>query len=204
MSLAYTNDENSVWSKRYGELTTQQKIDKAEKRLKDKKNLIEDLQNELRLLEADAFLIYKQEVIYNKIWPNIIDDASKWLAMLNKGEKIDKRKKCKEKDMFQYLTKTLQDIFGQPDIEIYEFIIEGYDHYADNILFTCHGHKFALSLPRISNISLGYYQNDGAYVFKIKLFIHDKPSFYECIGMTYEENELKDILNKWFEGDNKK
>ena len=199
MALAFTNDNHGLYINKYNEPLTITKIETAERRLKEKKDHLEDVQNEIRLLEFDAFSIYRKEVTYYFITPTTIDKARKWLEMVNNKElKLDKRKKYEEQNTFNYLTQDLQKIFDQPDIKITEISMLGYHRSADIIEFDCKGHHFILTIPIVQNISLEDYQYNGAYAFKIHLHVEEKAHIHDFVGATYDENELKDIMNKWF------
>lgn len=199
MALAFTNDEGTFYINKYHEPLSITKIETAERRLKEKKNYLADIQNELRLLELDAFNTYRKEVIYTWLLPGIVAKARKWLSMCNdKNFKLDKRKKYEEKEHFNYVTHDLQNIFGQDDIVITEINQLGYNASADIIEFDCKGHHFILTQPIIQNISLDDYQYNGDYAFKIHLHVEEKPGIHDLVGVTYNERELKDIMNKWF------
>lgn len=200
MALAYSkNSDRSLYVRQSHEMFSEDKIDLAERRLKDKKQQLEDIQNELRLLEKDAFDIYKQEVFYD--WSfnsSIIDGARKWLSMLNnKDNPINKRKKYEEKDHFKWLTDSMKKYFERNDIEITKITQYGYTNYADAIYFNCAGHKFELYIPNMHNMSMKEYQYYSSNTFKMILYDCDKDGFSISIGATYEETELKDILNKF-------
>lgn len=206
MALAH-DKENGLYSIRYNQEFSpeysQTKIDKAERRLKVKKELLEDIQNEVRLLELDAYNIYREEVAYYFILPNMIDKAKQWLAMLNDPKiKIDKRKKYEEKNVYEYITHKLEELLGQSDIKITKFSQMGYEHFADIIGFECNGHYFHLTIPIIQRISLKDYQDNGAYEFQLRLHVKEGESMYGLIGITFNENELKDFMNKFLEEQN--
>lgn len=199
MALAFTNDQDGFYINKYNEPLSTQKFATAEKRLKEKKEHLADVQNEIRLLELDAFSTYRKEVIYYFILPTMVDKAKKWLEMVNNKElKLNKRKKYEEQNTFNYLTQDLQKLFDQPDIKITGFSMLGYHRSADIIEFDCKGHHFILTIPIIQNISLEDYQYNGAYAFQIRLHVEEKSHIHDFVGVTYDENELKDIMNKWF------
>ena len=200
MALALTNDNHGFYINEFHEPLSKQKFATAERRLKEKKDHLADVQNEIRLLELDAFNTYGKEVIYCFILPTMVDKARKWLEMINNKEfKLDKRKKCEERDTFNYLTHDLQKIFDQPDIKITEIKMLGYHRSADIIEFDCKGHHFILTIPIVQNVSLEDYQYNGAYAFQIHLHVEEKKCIHDFVGVTYDENELKDILNKWLD-----
>lgn len=183
--------------------SSQKRINDAMRRLKEKKKFLEDIQNECRLLEIDSFNVYRDEVSYIMLLlPSKIEEARKWLSMINdKNIKIDKRKKYREKDSFEYVERELQKIFNKPDIKIIDLFIFGFHRMGDIIIFTCNNHKFSLTIPVIENISFKEYQDYGICgeeLFKLSLSNRDNKIISKQIGSTFDENELKDILNRWF------
>ena len=64
MALAHAKKDSFYSANPYGEMLSLDKFALAERRLREKKKLLEDVQNEYDLLEADAFKTYKKEVIY--------------------------------------------------------------------------------------------------------------------------------------------
>lgn len=199
MALNYdTNDEINLYRLSVGEIPSMIKIEKAEQRLNEKKKVVEDIQNELRLLELDAFDTLKKEVYYFDFPYSLVKEASKWISMLNdKENKIDKRKKYEEKDAYECLAYTLKKYLDKQDIKITEIIYEGYGSYAVNICFTCQGYDLYLKVPMISNITIKEYQYYGQYIFKLTLYYKSAKHMHKAIDSTYRESELKDILNKF-------
>lgn len=197
MALAHAK-KDSFYTNAYGEMLSLDKFALAERRLKDKKQLLEDVQHEYDLLEADAFRTYKKEVIYLlSLNPALISKAKKWLEMVNdKKNKIDKRKKYEEKDIYEMFLKDLKKLLGY-DIEITHITQYGYESYAYGIYFNCMNHKFELKIPNMDLVDIKHYQDYGDYVFKLTLYNCDKPNISECFGDTYFESELKDIFEKW-------
>lgn len=202
MALAHAK-KDSFYSNPYGEMLSLDKFTLAERRLKEKKKLLEDVQNEYDLLEADAFRTYKKEVIYLlSLNPALINKAMKWLNMLeDKKNKIDKRKKYEEKDIYEMFLKDLQKLLGY-DIEITHITQYGYEGYAYGIYFSYMNHKFELKVPNMDTVDIKHYQDYGDYVFKLALYNCDKPNVAESFGATYFESELKDIFEKWLISNN--
>jgi len=198
MALAYAK-KDSFYNYAYGEMMSLDKFALAERRLKDKKQLLEDIQNEYNLLETDAFKTYKKEVIYLLcLNPGTIAKARKWLDMLqSKTIKIDKRKKYEEKVMFEILRGDLRKLLGYKDIEITNITSYGYEGYAYGIYFTFLDHKFELYVPNMDVVDLKHYREYKEYAFKLALYNCDKPNIAESFGATYFESELKDIFEKW-------
>lgn len=200
MALSYSkNSDRSLYVRPSDGLFSEDRIDIAERRLKDKRQQVEDMQHELELLEKDALNIYKQEVVYDWTFnPGIINSARKWLSMINnKDNPINKRKKYEEKDHFNFLLYNMKKYFERDDIEITQIMQYGYSNYADAIYFNCQGHKFELYIPNMRNMDMKDYQYYGLDAFKMRLFDCDKDGYSILIGITYEESDLKDILNKF-------
>ena len=197
MALAHAK-KDSFYTNAYGEMLSLDKFALAERRLKEKKKLLEDVQNEYDLLEEDAFRTYKKEVIYLlALNPVLIIKAKKWLEMVNdKKNKIDKRKKYDEKDIYEMFLKDLSKFLGY-DIEITHITQYGYEGYAYGVYFSCMNHKFELKIPNMDLVDIKHYRDYGDYVFKLTLYNCDKPNISECFGDTYFESELKDIFEKW-------
>jgi len=205
MALAHAQ-KDSFYTNSYGEMMSLDKFALAERRLKEKKKLLEDVQNEYDLLEADAFRTYKKEVIYLlSLNPALINKAMKWLNMLeDKKNKIDKRKNYEEKDIYEMFLKDLQKLLGYKDIEITNITAYGYEGYAYGIYFNCMNHKFELYVPNMDVVDIKHYRDYKEYAFKLALYNCDKPNIAESFGATYFESELKDILNKFLEEHNAK
>lgn len=197
MALAHAK-KDSFYINAYGEMLSLDKFALAERRLKDKKQLLEDIQNEYDLLEADAFRTYKKEVIYLlSLNPVLINKAKKWLEIVNDTKnKIDKRKKYEEKDVYEMFLKDLQKLLGY-DIEITHITQYGYEGYAYGVYFNCMNHKFELKIPNMDLVDIKHYRDYGDCVFKLALYNCDKPNISICFGDTYFESELKDIFEKW-------
>lgn len=197
MALAHAK-KDSFYSNPYGEMLSLDKFALAERRLKDKKQLLEDVQHEYDLLEADTFKTYKKEVIYLlSLNPTLINKAKKWLEIVNDTKnKIDKRKKYEEKDIYEMFLKDLQKLLGY-DIEITHIMQYGYEGYAYGVYFNCMNHKFELKIPNMDLVDIKHYRDYGDYVFKLTLYNCDKPNVAESFGATYFESELKDIFEKW-------
>lgn len=173
----------------------------AERRLKDKRQALADMQYELSLIERDAFITYQQEVSYDMYFSEyVVTKAEKWYAMLNsKDVKIDKRKKYDEQANFLYLEQSMKKLFNRNDIKITEFIMCGYEHSSDAIYFECDGHKFSLQVPVLHNIPLKEYIRCGAEVFKLSLHNHDQSYISEWMGATFFEEDLQDMLQAYFD-----
>ena len=171
----------------------------VERRIAEKKTVISDLENELDLLKKQALSTYKSNVRYDFIGSeNTFIKAQNWLSMLEKGtdsdgNKLDKRKKYLEKITFEVFQSDLGQILGIEDFKIDSIINYNYSEGYETE-FTYLDHKWALYVPMIRNIEMKAYENRGAYCFQLHLLHYDSPNSLTMVGATFEETELKDIL----------
>lgn len=199
MSLAYKNDIYS-YNGEY-EMSSLNKFAQAERRLSAKKQALDDMKNEYDLIEQQAFRTYKENIQYMLLdQPSMIKTCSKWLNMLLKnqdtdGNKLDKRKKYKEKEIYDWYVdyiKKLLDIEYMHNVKFIDFNFG----QATDIQFEYKEHNWCLEIPHIQAIKLDAYKNYGGSVFKLALIHNDTEHSYnwsQC-GSTYEEDELKDIM----------
>ena len=197
MSLLYNEDE--FYGFDYDCTPSLKAFELVERRIADKKNIISDLENELDLLKDQALSIYKFNVRYDFIGnENIFIKAQKWLSMIKKGvdsdgNKLDKRKKYPEKTTFEIFQSDLGKLLGIENFHIDDIINMNYSQ-AYEAEFTYLDHKWALFIPIIKNIQMKAYENNGAYCFKLRLYHYDSPNHLMEVGSTFEEKDLKDIL----------
>ena len=162
----------------------------SKRRIDAKKEAIEDLKNELELLQRQAYNLYCSNVSYAYFGAEIIDAAKEWHRKTNIGEKIDKRKKCKEKISFQYLQDYISGLLGV-ECSIIGFVDFNFGQ-ADEIKFKYADHEWMLEIPR--KVGFKEYSYYGDSVFKLKLLYWKSTSVTELVGSTFEESELKDIM----------
>lgn len=150
--------------------------------------------SEYKKLEELAFLnkinVIKENVSYTRL-EYTLDEARKWLLMLN-NEKVDKRRKYKERDIFNFLVSTLEkDVLGKK-IEVEKITSIGNESYAYEILFSFENKKFALNIPIKEKISSKNweYVND----FKLILFKCPEKHIFEELIASYEEQEIKEFF----------
>lgn len=204
MSLIYKNDTYN-YNGEY-EIGSLNKFAQAERRLSAKKQALDDMKNEYDLIEQQAFRTYKENIQYILLdQPSTIKMCREWLNMLSKnqdadGNRLDKRKKYKEKKMYDWYIdyiKKLLDIEYMNDVKFIDFNFG----QATNIYFEYKEHNWSLEIPHIKDIKLNAYRNYGASVFKLTLLHNDT----ECscslsqFGSTYEEDELREIMAQGIE-----
>lgn len=187
----------------YGEyqMSSLGQIAQAERRLAAKKEALEDMKNECNLIEQQTFNIYKNNVVYTLLdQRSAIKKCQKWLNMLSKnqdldGNKLDKRKKYEEKDAYEWYTNYVSELLGietMSDVKFIEYL------YGDSttIQFIYKSHRWGLFVPHINNIRLKTYQSLGSSAFKLSLSHSklDDACIWNCVGSTYDEEELKNIM----------
>jgi len=174
-------------------------FEESKRRLKEKKQAIDDLQNEYELLENQAFENYRRHVRYFHLNKEIFEKCQRWLNMVEKGEdkdgnKLDKRKKYIEKDAFTYMTTHLQTLLGVPSLEIVSIFHYNYNDEGCIIEFTGWDEKWSLFIPIVQNISIKSFRYSGERCFQLGLCHCDSGSMRTEMGRTFFEEELKDIM----------
>lgn len=178
-------------------------FEQAERRLKNKREALEDMQNEFNLLERQAFETYKSNISYDLIGAELyISLSKKWLQMFRKnkdddGNKLDGRKKYKEKETYEHYINMIKKYLGIDSMDNISFIDYNFGE-ATEIEFTYLDQDWQLRIPRIQNIKLKSYRNGGKSIFKLSLW-HKSSNLLEMIDSTYEEDDLKDIMSKGIE-----
>ena len=182
----------------------------AERRVKEKKQLIEDLQNEYILLEEQAFNLYKRNVLYFGFQSDDITKVSiTWLHMMksgadSEGKKLNKRKKYDEKMHYEWLTSSIREMMYDNSIVIDEIVRYGYDTEGYEYVFTYNNKKFYIYIPVVCNVPLKSYRYDGAYAFSISLHVWEDSCSSSLIGSTLFMDEVADIWKKYLEEEENK
>ena len=204
MSLVYKNDTYS-YNGEY-KMSSLNKFAQAERRLSTKRQALDDMKNEYDLIEQQAFRTYKENIQYMLLDQlSTIKVCREWLNMLSKnqdtdGNKLDKRKKYKEKEVYDWYIdyiKKLLDIEYMNNVKFIDFNFG----QATNIQFEYKDHNWCLEIPHIKAIKLDAYKNYGGNVFKLALVHNDTEysSNWVQFGLTYEEDDLKDIMAQGIE-----
>ena len=204
MSLVYKNDTYN-YNGEY-EMSSLNKFARAERRLSAKKQALDDMKNEYDLIEQQVFRTYKENIQYMLLdQPSIIKTCREWLNMLSKnqdtdGNKLDKRKKYKEKETYDWHIDYIKQILGIEYINNVKFLDLNFGQ-ATHIQFEYKEPNWYLELPHINAIKLDAYRNYGGSVFKLALVHNDTE--HSCswsqFGSTYEEDELRDIMTQGIE-----
>lgn len=169
-------------------------------------NLTIEMRNEANKYVKLAELAFNNEldVLKNSLrgrWLSLsytIDGASKWLHMLSNGEKIDGRKKYKEKEHYEYLIRRINELLDE-EIELIEIRFYGYERSAYNIVFKLKndsfGRKFDLMIPeteRLNKDNLDYCDYG-----KLRISYQSSPSCWDSIYSSYNEEDLKNKFKEW-------
>jgi len=124
-----------------------------------------------------------------------ITGAKKWLAMLMKDDKIDKRKKYEEESDFKYLGHHIEELLDveKDTITITSISSLGYDECAHYVVFRIKqsDRVFELTIPETEKISEK--NIDYCHYGKLALSIRDKENTcsYSCFVESYDVADLK-------------
>lgn len=204
MSLVYKNDTYN-YNGKY-EMSSLNKFAQAERRLSAKKQALDDMKNEYDLIEQQAFCIYKENVQYMLLdQPSTIKTCREWLNMLSKnqdtdGNKLDKRRKYKEKEIYDWYVNYIKEFLGIEYMNDVKFIEYDFGQATD-IQFEYKEHNWYLRIPHIKAIKLEKYRDYGGSVFKLSLKHNDIEynRRWSQVGSTYEEDELRNIMAQGIE-----
>ena len=190
MSLVYKNGTYN-YNGEYG-MGSLDEFAQAERRLSEKKQALDDMKNEYDLIEQQAFNTYKENIKYMLLdQPSMIKMCREWLNMLSKnqdadGNKLDKRKKYKEKEMYDWYIDYIKKLLDVEYMNDVKFIDYNFGQ-ATYIQFEYKEHNWRLGIPHIKAIKLDAYKNYGSSVFKLALIHNDT------------EDELRDIMTQGIE-----
>ena len=169
-------------------------FEESKRRIKEKKQKIKDLENELGLLEEQALRNYKNYVYYTiPVKGSVINSARKWLDMVKEGS-ISKRKKCDEKTTYNTLNKHISQILGV-SISITE-IIDFCFGQATIFEFDYKGDRWQLEVPNVESIRLDNFCHYGEWYFQLKLNHRRSDYVTENIVTTFKEEDLKKAMQK--------
>lgn len=179
--------------------SAQQKFETSKRRLNQKKQQLEDMQNEYDLLEQQALNLYKSNVTYWKLDGDFVIGARSWIRMLETntdldGNKLDKRKKYTEKHYYEYLIDELSKLLGV-DIQLESIIDYNYGD-AWEFVFRAKGRKWLLRVPIVQHIGLKSFQYEGENCFKLRLSCYESDHVTSLVGSTFEEDDLADIMEE--------
>jgi hypothetical protein len=181
-------------------------IKQSDRRIKEKKQQIEDLQNELDLLKEQGFDTCKRRIMHFGFQnPDITEKAIKWLNMVetgldSDGNKLDNRKKYDEKLRYEWLNKDIQEILNDDTITIDKIIRFGVHIEAYEYMFMYNNKKHYIQIPVIARVPFEDYDRYGVeYAFGISVHVFTSDHASEYIGGSIFMDEIKDIWKKYTE-----
>jgi hypothetical protein len=149
-------------------------LPKCERRINDKKQMIEDLQNELELLKQQEFNLLKNKVNYTTFLEGIMKSAKEGFYMLKEnkdeeGNKLDRRRKYDKIETFKWFKKNVEKV-----LDVENIVITGMVDYNFSqglfIEFKYLDKGWRLEVPCLSSMRLQKaYETDGINCFKIAL-----------------------------------
>ena len=193
----YDNFSNTT----FNDYNIEKDIKIAEERINKKKKDIEDLEYELDLVKKDTYYKLVSHMTGMELYD--YDLAAKGLNMIktgkdSEGNKIDKRKKYKEIDTFNWLTNTLKIILELDELTITDIIDFNYGE-AKWIEFDYGGHGWVLKSPIPGKIRYQSFEYSGSYPFKFDISHKDSNSHITAVDCTFRKEELKNIMKKGIE-----
>jgi hypothetical protein len=177
--------------------------------------------NELKLLSADELVndMYKEYCKYSKLLElatadrikvikdtvrymyseKVFENAQKWIHMCN-DESLDKRKKYKEKEDFEYLQNILrEEILKNPTVNINSIFLEGYEKYLCEIEFSVietNFSTFRIAIPNLLELKEKLWSN--MHGGKLALFVSNDGNIWNCLAESYKEEDIAKGLIKYF------
>lgn len=189
--------------------------------IEDEKFGVKLTTNELKLLSADELVndMYKEYCKYSKLLElatvdrikviketvrymyseKVFENAQKWIHMSN-DENLDKRKKYKEKEDFEYLQNILrEDILKNSTVNINGIWFEGYEKYLCEIEFSVIETDFStfrIVIPNLSELKEKWWSN--MHGGKLALFVSNDGNTWNCLTESYKEEDMAKGLIKYF------
>jgi hypothetical protein len=181
------------------------KISTNELKLLSADELVNDMYKEyckysklLELAKADRIKVVKDTVRY-MYSEKVFENAQKWIHMCN-DESLDKRKKYKEKEDFEYLQNILrEEILKNPTVNINGIWFEGYEKYLCEIEFSVIETDFStfrIVIPNLSELKEKWWSN--MHGGKLALFVSNDGNIWNCLDESYKEEDIAKGLIKCF------
>ena len=181
------------------------KIPTNELKLLSADELVNDMYKEyckysklLELVKADRIKVVKDTVRY-MYSEKVFENAQKWIHMCN-DESLDKRKKYKEKEDFEYLQNILrEDILKNSTVNINGIWFEGYEKYLCEIEFSVIETDFStfrIVIPNLSELKEKWWSN--MHGGKLALFVSNDGNTWNCLAESYKEEDMAKGLAKYF------
>lgn len=170
--------------------------------------LVEDMRKEyykysklLELAKKDRIEVIKDTVRYMYYSEKLLTSAQNWILM-SEDKSLDKRKKYKEKEDFEYLQNILrEEIFKNPSLEITSIKFEGYEKYNCSIEFKADFTMFEFVIPNLSKLNEKMW--DNMHGGKLALYYEEKENVWDCICTSYKEEDIEKALKNFLMFGNK-
>lgn len=187
------------------------KLNANELKLNFADELVEDMRKKyykysklLELAKKDRIEVIKDTVRYMYYSEKLLISAQNWILM-SEDKSLDKRKKYKEKEDFEYLQNILrEEVFKNPSLEITSIKFEGYERYNCSIEFKIaksDSTMFEFVIPNLSLLSEKMW--DTMHSGKLALYYEEKESVWDCIYMSYKEEDIEKALKNFLMFGNK-
>ena len=155
----------------------------------------------LELAKKDRIEVIKDTVRYMYYSEKLLTSAQNWILM-NEDKSLDKRKKYKEKEDFEYLQNILrEEIFKNPSLEITSIKFEGYERYNCSIEFKADSTMFEFVIPNLSKLNEKIW--DNMHGGKLALYYEEKENVWDCICTSYKEEDVEEALKNFLMFGNK-
>jgi beta-galactosidase beta subunit len=119
---------------------------------------------------------------------------------MSNDENLDKRKKYKEKEDFEYLQNILrEEILKNPTVNINSIFFEGYEKYLCEIEFSVietNFSTFRIAIPNLSELKEKWWSN--MHGGKLALFVSNDGNTWNCLAESYKEEDMTKGLIKYF------
>jgi hypothetical protein len=153
----------------------------------------------LELAKKDRIEVIKDTVRYMYYSEKLLISAQSWIHM-REDKSLDKRKKYKEKEDFEYLQSILRkEILDDNTVNIMSIFFEGWDKYLCEIEFKILNSDFTtfrLSIPNLSELKEKWWTN--MHGGKLTLFASKGDNVWDCLVESYKEEDIAKGLIKYF------
>ena len=184
--------------------TNELKLNYADELVKDMYKEYSKYSKLLELAKKDRIEVIKDTVRYMYYSEHLLENAQSWIHM-REDKSLDKRKKYKEKEDFEYLQNILKEkIFKNSAVEIIDIYFEGYEKYLCEIEFKVINSNFTTFGLEIPNLSLLNEKRwDSMHDGKLVLCYEERESMWHSICTSYKEEDIEEALKNFLMFGNK-
>lgn len=181
--------------------TNELKLNYADKLVEDMRKEYYKYSKLLELAKKDRIEVIKDTVRYMYYSEKLLTSAQNWILM-SEDKSLDKRKKYKEKEDFEYLQNILrEEIFKNPSLEITSIKFEGYENYNCSIEFKADSTMFEFVIPNLSLLNEKRW--DNMHGGKLALYYEEEENVWDCICTSYKEEDVEEALKNFLMFGNK-